>query len=1602
MNSENAKLQTFDSFCQNQPSLKTKIALLTFYKVKFPAWIEALILTFEYLQLISQSILTSSFAYDDPKHNESFPNFIFYLLKLVTPSYLLIEESSDSIKSAILILLICGTFIKLLLFANAIYVSIMKRNMNSWLLLVWRWIYKLQTRLLYFLFTSFWVHAIVEAQDRGFRLYGMSEASLMFVGVLMLTIEFAFTLTLETQFGYFLPTKSFLASKNNRLQLATFLQKFVFQVCLLILHSETEALAWVSCSLSIIFGITRFRQLFCTLPLYHLKALLLQGGLMSTVISAGLAHFFNNILQASDYEAASINFVIITWILLALLMNKASYNALKSQILISLTGRNTKKGDCPEILIHKVFATKELKQSEKAPTCNSSNYSFRYILSLQQNLNIVEIFGLETREVLPAKEEYLFDSLTMKKVYLMYFQELLKKYPKNSLIKLHVALQSFKNGELFTKAIQILTEIQKKKWSQDYLSSSLLLHDIEEAILATHTRNETDLDFYKYIKSRMLLEELQNHMLKQTDLSLKVCNNILNETSNIGEIHSSAQEISHLKRIIQKKIDSLSHQLPEYCISPFLCYAEYHLVANHSVINFEKYHEIYTQKYYRAMKFTKEPVLLEENLYQDSNGFLLVSSQKSQQGKILFCNKSLVNLCGGSGKKTYQDSYISTLFSPSLRAYYDKLFKQSEIMTGIKQEFLNNIHRTYLYNKDGYLVEADFCLKFHPYLVQGLCLDMIIRSIPGNSEFLLLKENGEIEGASQGLSRALCLQSITTAAANNTISVRELSEQLFLVNSAFNRYILKDEKVIERTCDGGNHLFYEKAAEIYLAFTSEDQEVQLYPYQKNLEALTFYCKVQVLHFGNIKMKLVSLRVPGRGYDLNSPTPMVGAVDKEEDFIEYENFDCEEKVKEDYLPPTSRENVQSSLPTSPRLTQGDQPLLTTERGHLIAETIASKNLNRKSLLMDTPKIKSHQQRGSVLFSESDKNELENYNVGEIRGYASSTGSQTRSVEKVENKAFRKAILTKSYPKSFTILCLIFYLVILMTFAGQIIMKSVSDSTMKGLQVRKNLLKYSEHRNYKGALIQINTLGCSLQIEGLLVLAGILYGPAAVIINLQVRLADMKLANDKMLGDIYSLDEKTQKLLFAADVRMNGTYLDSADESTYKYVNTFQVTQETTSIIKAMLSLANATGVEAYNMFKYPGTNLQSDFLYKREISDILANSVQEQKESFENITNAFLILSPFLLVGIGILLSLIIWNQYRIEKRNMKAFIKIPTAGVKTIAERLSQFKKKLVSQESFEKSWEGTSGHNSIKFQESEQTASYSKRAHDHKIIYNKFRARYYKYITKVFVCISILVAITIWDLIATQRAIKVIYNRQNQLQFANYISNRATLSHLAYFNLFFTNNELITEHRTPLDSLVQAAKDMRTIQTEIPKKFLEVDGTYDPEVRRIIFENNLTCQGFQTAYSVYCKALLSAGIPVNMIVVASALQDLLAIKIKNYQDADKASIKKVIEAAYWSPSTLQYFVTIAEEAQMIGEIMDKSMTSKIEETEELRNTIIVIFSIGLLLVSLFVWFYIFRVIREVYNEFKKVLQVLPPNLVLSSYLLKRFLQETSHGPLFG
>ena len=1482
---------------------------------------------------------------------------------------------------------------------------------------------------------------MIEARDNDFGIFGIGKTAMILISVLVVGLECLFSLAVETQLCYFLPTKNFLSAKNNQLQMTTFLQKFIIQMFMLVWKSDSRLLPWVVSVFSLSIDLVRYFLLYSKLPLYSIKALLWQGSLQSIATCLSLGCFVNVCLKTGDYRGASVNMVIVTWFLLALLLIKINHAACQTIILRLLVSPKDNERVAPEILLHKIMATKQLKKSEEYPAEENTNYNFNYLVSMNQNLKIQEIFQLNQNnsEVTSLK--------TMKRIFLLYLEELSKRFPKNYLIRLHTAYKSFKyQSESYSKTIKIATSIAKNRWSARYLSASLLLHEIEISLLKAHQEDNSSesLDFLTYLKSKVQFEDIKKKMMDQTNLCIKVCENILDNNSNIESIHDSAQKISKLKRRILKAINNTS--LPEHYISPYLCYAEYSLVVNHSLTDYEKYSQRYSNKHYRAGKPFKEPQLSQDNLYQEPNAFLLISGQNADCGKIRFANKSLADLCGGTSSQGYLNSHVSMLFPYSLRAYYDHLFRQS--LEGEDNSLLNKAHRAYVYHKNKYLIEVDFCMKYHPYLVQGLCLDLIIRPVPNHTDYLLIKEDGDIEGASKKIAKVLRLNEAVHGNIKNSVSLRLFSEELYNANLAFsivqkNGFLISEtgsktppmikqtkmsrfQKEKDRAYGPLSHasspvlnMPYDRAVEIYKSFNKQDQEIELNPFgkgAKEFEALTFYARIQMISYGDINMRAVTLRASGRNKNLRLPTlPCKTRGEEEDDDGISENFKHLDE-KDDEFPQVTTYNKQTTIggfndrpslvTMSPKQTLQDTPLLSatarSQKRFFFADPISTQRLDSPSTLTDrNPLVIPAQVEKTPTLSDpnlAENNELiYSYGRDEVKKNINSNSGQQEN----NSQALKLAINSKSYPRSFRVFCLIFYGVVCIAFVGQIIMKVVSDNTMTGLEFRKNLLKYSEERSYKAALLHINAVGLGLQILGALSAGGDILGLQEAVDNMQIRLRDMKEANDNMLKDTYSLEEEIQKELFLADVKMIGTYLDSTD-TTEKKVNTFQATQEVTNAVKALYALPDAKTTAGYHIFNYLTNNLMDDFQYKSvQITDTFTSSVEQQKESYQTTSNFFLSLNPCLLAGIGVFLCVIIWNQYRIEKENMKAFIKIRSGGVRIIANRLLQFRKSIQNEETFENSQAIRDFEN---LHEGEQKSDYSKRESNQNINYKGFLRRYYKYTARVIFCILILLGISIWDFVTTKQAIKVIYNRQEQLQYANYISNRVSVGYAAYCVLFAKNNTLKVEHKTALEALYDSYDEVRQIQSEIATKFVEVDGTYNPDVKNILFEDNPECTGFTSDTILYCTTLLGLGQPVNMLIAIASYQTILENKYRDYSDADKTSLTTILTAAYLNvQSFLSNFCVLAHEAQLISEIMDKSMMEKITQNRHRRMLIMSVFSVSLVIVSVFFWVKVLKVIREVENDFKKVLQIFPANLVLSSYLIKRFLMNASNtsGSLF-
>ncbi len=84
----------------------------------------------------------------------------------------------------------------------------------------------------------------------------------------------------------------------------------------------------------------------------------------------------------------------------------------------------------------------------------------------------------------------------------------------------------------------------------------------------------------------------------------------------------------------------------------------------------------------------------------------------------------------------------------------------------------------------------------------------------------------------------------------------------------------------------------------------------------------------------------------------------------------------------------------------------------------------------------------------------------------------------------------------------------------------------------------------------------------------------------------------------------------------------------------------------------------------------------------------------------------------------------------------------------------------------------------------------------------------------------------------------------------------------------------------------------------------------------------------------------------------------------------------------------------------LISEILLASFEEELESVQHKRDIVTIVFALMAFIIGLTVGIFVLKRVREAENKFKNVLKLFPANLVLSSFLLKNFLVDTSEGAL--
>ena len=1660
-------LKYLGSISDDSTQLGTKITLLSLPSTKRLQLTEAILLILEYLQLISQTLLLYPDLYqDDNLSNQPFFNGVIYGAKLLSPGYLINFQTENKACFVVVALLAFFTFCKFALYAYTVLILLRGKTGSNFLINTWKCLFQSQAGVIYYLASSFWLNAILAAYDNKFEVFGKTSKSS--------TVAFCSTFAiLEILFSFFLmiahccllPTKNWLSSKDVKVQVITLSQKFLIQLIQIFSQINSLSADWVLIIINLLFSAQRTIHFFRNFPLYNLRALFLKAGLIACVSAFHIASLIQRIVESGGQLEGDFRLLLLLGIILSFISVIVVINYMKNMIFELVTSNKHKS---PKLIVFKLNAIKYLRTLCKTPSSFTEKYDYSYLLSAAISSRAKKIFSLESNNNLFNLDTE--NKETMNLIFANLLEEILIKYPKSLWIKLYAAYFYATKLRFYGKAMKLIGEIRQKRNFIINFNTSLILNQVQKSREIEFGNNEDTLNLHLYMSSLSQLAKLKLRMIQQADFQTKLHQEMIEESPDLAKLFNTGQEIDACKQKIEAGVKRMLHTIPDYFITPYILLAHYEYELNHNPEAYKNLMKIYYSKRAKHDKFWKTNDLIQQTLYQPNTSLVAVSSQKPDVGKIYYSNKATWDMCGGDAKYYLGKQIYDMIALPSLRFFYAAFFR-SMADTGDKA-LLGKSIREIIIHADGHAIEVDYYMNFQPFMTQGSFLNLIMREIFSNKEYILILENGDIEISSKKIGERLGLHKSRKTASKGLHNIKQISEELGRLNEAYN--IIAFPEKYDKLLPGKNStsqaeitpcpspqfnseklgsaqllknktmpLTMDKAeAEVlYNLYTSEGNALSLLSLKTELggsyvggagsfqisnDTYKYHCRMYNMPYGTFLLKKIELieikegtkekletkgafsnhnEKPLINYNLISPRGRETEDDDEFGFSEKKQGWIDFKGLQSNDIGNRRDSERTNL-ISPRLemqpTKEDCPLSPMSSRNLLTTPAGGGLFEEQS---QSPKL-PHAKNTPKSKTTETTNQAQNAKLllndhGPTESIADSQIS-TKSNNNKYSRAYKKAVNSKYYSKSFRILAFIFYTVLVSIFACQIGLNYVLADTKGSLKTKKEILLNAQLRTYylsniQAAFRQIWDIGTGRTTLSELGAAG---KPVPVYIASVAGFIPYLIAtNSALLKNVDSLSDDIRKNLFEKDVRVYNVDTDPSGED-YSNMTAFQGTERIIETTIKGLALARVnvnTSVDEYNFILRNALN--DIFLKNDEISAIFLESALSQISSIKNKVTGFAIGIVILMVSISFILFYITLRQYMREVKNMNAFVRLNTADIRQIMVQIKSFKADLEEEGSFE-DVDKDKLHEvrrclraGLNIKPQLLTKEYSKTAHSSGIA-----RKYWLYAGKWLVLLAIFIGLSTYNFKYNYNSLNNLRTKQVQLDFVNHMNTRINIAMCTAQELPIGNGTTLIKNVNTSQGIFDVIADLKLLQTQVNEYILQSDLMENSQVKQIIFDDG--CEYYDPSIQYYCKVLSNKGVQNSFVELLVLLENFVIIREQQYFASNKtvAALKAIQLQNY------DYLVSVKRVlsggSTVISSIIDADFENYIEETkakEKMFNNYFYILGVVVLVLT---WILIFNQLDESENQFKKVIKTLPARIVLSSFLLKCYLMKSSQGLL--
>ena len=1561
---------------------------------------EILMLILEYAQLVSQAILLYPDLYSE-KYNDytKYPliSWAVYGSKVVNPSSLLsFDEDERDLNATVMRIIFAWLVLRYCVCSFLFCCIYLDKKANSILTKVFQLTNITQSRIVYYFASSFFFRAILAHKENGFTFLGGRMARNLIVCIIVILFEFLLGMASKPRLFYVLPTKSLLASKNNTVEIITFLQKVLIQILQVCLSETAIATRWILTSINLIITAIRTWKFGTELPLYKIKGLQIQGILLGIVLSLHLSSLINLILISEETVHEGLRFLVFSWILLSLLSIGIVQHLVRKLILNVLI---TKDSSSCELLVHKVEIVKQFMKRQMVATKLTQTTNWFYLLMKSINKNIAGIFDLENNFD-------LFERSKRAHFFVAYLEKLLTKHPQNEFLKLYLAFYYAKKIKNYAKATALNTDLQKDLGSRLYLNTFFLLSEIQGDLRSSYLAHKSQFDLYTYAQSQKVMEKLKSKITKQVDLQFKVCEEILNHNPDLNKIFQNGQAAYKYKKQALKGIKKLMSVIPQYHVSPLVVCAYYSLIVNQSPTDYQKLCEMYNLRTQKYQKYFRKDTLCEENLYQGNCALFVLSGQKNDAGKVVHCTSSVKAVFGGEPEWYIGSKVHNKICTKSLRPMSESFFRslsETEALALYDQTL-----RTFLYNKEGFVFETDFYVNTHPSVKNGFMTDLFVRPKIENRDFILVRENGEIEGASRRICKRLGIFQ-PEGIGKKKFHINQVCSELGKVNEAMNIVSSVDKDKIQydvainikrqmgdnNDAEGLKSILIAEARDTFTLYTEKGNEVALQHVDSHKETesqsqlnYSYFCKASSLVYDSFVLRLFNLEEIENNYESE-----VSQIIEEVSLMEGEGGEEESQeittiVQEWNVDEDEKEHgwIDFTLLEPP---QGDKkPQIHDEiparKSEFQANTTKGKMKKNQDITVNTIRMMQKQNNQQT----TERNGLIPAPVKIVESVTNSSSSRKSNTMGM-SETMKLALETKHNSKTFRGSFLFTIILLAAIIAIVVQLFTNLDSTIASMKLKKDIMVNAQNRGYYIVNVQTITRAIYDEMKGTLVLSD--YGKvgqsqARFIYVTRLFLDSLTGSNTRLLHNVTLLDNDLKKMFYQKNVEI--IYSDET-----QLMNGFQAVDVLIQTTLQIIDMAANNEDVSQELFDFLNLNLMNDVLIKnREISQKTVSSVQDEVASMQSLNTRYYIVVSLVTCLLAGFLCLVIWFQFRGDERHLCQLPRLNHENIELMMEQYKNFKLNFLRNE-----------HTPTKISpeifgviglKKRDVYRKSNKSYSNSPSLFELQKRFALYGVKAIILAGLLLIALIFSMVFTSGSIDYLNNKITQISFMDTIATRAAFLTTLTIELPIENGKTLI-WGMPAEDVINPnigylSADRQTLFTS----FMSEDVLENKDIKKLLFADG--CDLMSAGLDLYCDIVTSHGYNTSLVQVLGAFETLLIERTNDFENSDRsaAALKKSRLLDYELLYGLKR--VMSESGVLIATALDVEFENKLENLN-VRKVSGLCSALGsLFAIFVVLWILVMKPMKESDNNFKKVLQIFPARMILSNFPLKIFLLRTS------